>query len=57
MRSGEMRYAVVDRTAPPAWEAIGGADRLLIPAAIIVGGGAVGGCGSHHEAPRIAENL
>jgi ABC-2 type transport system permease protein len=53
----QMRYAIIDPTAPPAWEAIGGADRLLIPAAIVVGAFALGWWVFHREAPRIAENL
>jgi ABC-2 type transport system permease protein len=53
----QMRHAIIDPTAPSAAEAIGGADRLLIPAAIIVIAFALGWWVFHREAPRIAENL
>lgn len=53
----QMRHAVLDPGAPTAWEAIGGADRLLIPAAIVVISFALGWFVFKHEAPRIAENL
>jgi ABC-2 type transport system permease protein len=53
----EMRHAVVDQGAPHAWVAIGGATRLLIPAAIVVGTFALGLWVFNREAPRIAENL
>jgi ABC-2 type transport system permease protein len=53
----EMRHAVVDSGAPHAWEAIGGAGRLLIPAAIVLGVFALGLWVFNREAPRIAENL
>jgi ABC-2 type transport system permease protein len=53
----QMRHAVIDPSAPPAWEAIGGADRLLIPGGIIVGAFVLGWWVFHREAPRIAENL
>jgi ABC-2 type transport system permease protein len=53
----QMRHAIIDPTAPPAWEAIGGADRLLIPAGIVVVAFALGWWVFHREAPRIAENL
>ena len=53
----QMRHAVIDPTAPTAAEAIGGADRLLIPAGIVVIAFALGWWVFHREAPRIAENL
>jgi ABC-2 type transport system permease protein len=53
----QMRHAIIDPTAPGAAEAIGGADRLLIPAAIVAGAFALGWWFFHREAPRIAENL
>jgi ABC-2 type transport system permease protein len=53
----QMRHAMIDPTAPPVWEAIGGADRLLIPGGIVVGAFVLGWWVFHREAPRIAENL
>jgi ABC-2 type transport system permease protein len=53
----EMRHAVVDPTARPVWEAIGGAERLLIPAGIVLGAFVLGMLVFRREAPRIAENL
>jgi ABC-2 type transport system permease protein len=53
----QMRNAIIDPTAPPVWEAIGGAERLLIPGGIIVFAFALGWWVFHREAPRIAENL
>jgi ABC-2 type transport system permease protein len=53
----EMRHAMVDPGAPHAWEAIGGAPRLLIPAGIILVAVVLGGWVFAREAPRIAENL
>ena len=53
----EMRRAVVDPGARHAWEAIGAAPRLLIPAAIVLGTFALGMWVFMREAPRIAENL
>jgi ABC-2 type transport system permease protein len=53
----EMRHAVVDSGAPHAWEAIGGAGRLLIPAGIVLGVFCLGLWVFNREAPRIAENL
>ena len=32
----QMRHAMIDPDAPPVWEAIGGAERLLIPGGLIV---------------------
>ena len=53
----QMRHAMIDPAAPPVWEAIGGAERLLIPGGIIVVAFALGWWVFHREAPRIAENL
>jgi ABC-2 type transport system permease protein len=53
----QMRHAIIDPSAPPVWEAIGGADRLLIPGGIIVFAFLLGWWVFHREAPRIAENL
>ena len=53
----QIRHAVIDPTAPSAAELIGGADRLLIPAGIVVGVFALGLWVFNREAPRIAENL
>jgi hypothetical protein len=39
------------------WQAIGGAPRLLVPAAIVLGSVALGGWVFGREAPRLAENL
>jgi len=53
----QMRHAIIDPTAPSAAEAIGGADRLLIPLGIVVIAFALGWWVFRREAPRIAENL
>lgn len=53
----QMRHAVLDPGAPTAWEAIGGAERLLLPAAIVIFSFALGWWVFKREAPRIAENL
>ena len=53
----QMRHAVVDPGAPSAAEAIGGAPRLLIPAAIVIGVFSLGVWAFNREAPRVAENL
>jgi ABC-2 type transport system permease protein len=53
----QMRHAVVDGGAPQVWQAIGGAPRLLVPLAIVLGSVALGGWVFGREAPRIAENL
>ena len=53
----EMRHAVIDPSARPVWEAIGGVERLAIPAAIVVLVFALGWWVFRREAPRIAENL
>lgn len=53
----EMRHAVIDPGARHAWEAIGGAERLLVPAGIVLGVFVLGLWVFKREAPRIAENL
>jgi ABC-2 type transport system permease protein len=53
----EMRHMIVDPGAPHAWEAIGGATRLLIPGGLVVGVVALGAWAFAREAPRVAENL
>ena len=53
----EMRFSIPDPGARHVWTAIGGAERLLIPAAIVFGVLALGLYVFKREAPRIAENL
>jgi ABC-2 type transport system permease protein len=53
----QLRHAVIDPRAPDAAVAIGGAPRLLIPAAIVAFTFALGWWVFNREAPRIAENL
>jgi ABC-2 type transport system permease protein len=53
----QMRHAVVDSSASSAAEAIGGATRLLIPAAVVLITAIVGFWAFIREAPRVAENL
>jgi ABC-2 type transport system permease protein len=53
----EMRAAVIDPQAAHAWVAIGGAERLLIPGAIVAGTFALGWWAFNRAAPRIAEHL
>jgi ABC-2 type transport system permease protein len=53
----EMRHAVIDSSAPDAVAAIGGAGRLLIPLAVILGAFGLGLWAFNREAPRIAEHL
>ena len=53
----QVRHAVIDPGAPSAAEAIGGAERLLIPGGLIVGLFALGLWVFNREAPRIAEEL
>jgi ABC-2 type transport system permease protein len=53
----EARHAVIDPSARPVWEAIGGAERLLVPAAIVLAVFALGWWVFRREAPRIAEHL
>jgi ABC-2 type transport system permease protein len=53
----EMRHAVVDPGARHAWDAMGGAERILIPIGIVVVVFLLGLWVFRREAPRIAENL
>ena len=53
----QVRHAVIDPGAPSAAEAIGGAERLLIPGGLIVGLFVLGLWVFNREAPRIAEEL
>jgi ABC-2 type transport system permease protein len=53
----EMRHMVVDSGAPHAWEAIGGATRLLIPGGLVLAIILLGAWVFAREAPRVAENL
>jgi ABC-2 type transport system permease protein len=53
----QMRHAVVDPGAASAAEAIGGAARLLIPAAIVLVVAVVGIWAFVREAPKVAEHL
>ena len=53
----EVRYVLIDPTAPTAAEAIGGGVRLLIPLAVVIGAVALGAWVFAREAPRIAEDL
>jgi ABC-2 type transport system permease protein len=53
----QMRHAVVDPGASSAAQVIGGAPRLLIPAAIVVVVTVIGTWAFIREAPRVAENL
>ena len=53
----ETRHAVVDPTARPVWDAIGGVERLLVPGGIVVAVFVLGLWVFRRESPRIAENL
>jgi ABC-2 type transport system permease protein len=53
----EMRHAIVDPEARHVWESIGGAERLLVPAGIVLVAFALGWWAFNRAAPRIAENL
>jgi ABC-2 type transport system permease protein len=53
----QMRHALIDPTAPTAWEVAGGAHRMIVPLGIIVGVTALGLWYFNREAPRIAEEL
>jgi ABC-2 type transport system permease protein len=53
----QARHTLIDPSAPNAWDAVGGAPRLLVPAAILFGVLALGFWVFNREAPRIAEEL
>jgi ABC-2 type transport system permease protein len=53
----QMRHALIDPTAPTAWEVAGGAHRLVVPLGIIFGAFVLGLWYFNREAPRIAEEL
>jgi ABC-2 type transport system permease protein len=53
----QMRHALIDPTAPTAWEVAGGAHRMIVPLGIIFGVTALGLWYFNREAPRIAEEL
>jgi len=53
----QARHALIDPTAPSAAQAIGGAPRLLIPLAILVGVCVLGYLVFERSAPHIAEEL
>jgi ABC-2 type transport system permease protein len=53
----EMRHALIDPQAPSAAAAIGGAERLLVPLAIVIGLFALGLWAFYRESPRVAERL
>ena len=53
----QSRHSLIDETAPNAWDAAGGAQYLLIPAAIVAVLVIVGFVVFNREAPRIAEEL
>ncbi len=50
-----MRASVIDPQAAHVWVAIGGAERLLLPGAIVAGAFALGWWAFNRAAPRIAE--
>jgi ABC-2 type transport system permease protein len=53
----ESRHVLIDPSAPNVWQAAGGGNRLLVPAAIVLGTLALGFWVFNREAPRIAEEL
>jgi ABC-2 type transport system permease protein len=53
----QMRHAMIDPSAPSAADLIGGADRLLVPLAVMLVAVAAGAWLFRREAPRVAENL
>jgi ABC-2 type transport system permease protein len=53
----QMRHAVIDPNAPDVATVIGGAERLLIPAGIVLFVFVLGVWAFKREAPRVAENL
>jgi ABC-2 type transport system permease protein len=53
----EMRHAVIDPSAPPVWDAVGGWLRLLIPLGFTVALFVIAVLYFRREAPRVAERL
>jgi ABC-2 type transport system permease protein len=53
----QSRHSLIDETAPNAWDAAGGMQYLLVPAAIVLGLVVIGFVVFNREAPRIAEEL
>ena len=53
----QMRHAIIDPSAPTAAAAVGGAEWLLVPLAIVAAVFAIGAWTFARETPRIAENL
>jgi ABC-2 type transport system permease protein len=53
----QFRHAMLDPSAPSAAAAVGGAPRLLIPAAVVIGAFALGLWFFNREAPVVAEEL
>ncbi len=53
----QARHSLIDANAPNSWDAAGGAEYLLIPAAIVIALLALGFWVFNREAPRIAEEL
>jgi ABC-2 type transport system permease protein len=53
----QFRHAIIDPSAPSAADAAGGAEMLLIPAALLFGLAALGYWYFDREAPRMAEDL
>ena len=52
-----MRAAVIDPQAAHVWTVIGAPERLLVPAAIVLGTFVLGWWTFNRAAPRIAEHL
>ena len=53
----QARHSLIDENAPNSWDAAGGAEYLLIPAAIVIAFLVLGFWVFNREAPRIAEEL
>ena len=53
----QARHSLIDENAPNSWDAAGGAEYLLIPAAIVIAFLVIGFWVFNREAPRIAEEL
>ena len=53
----QFRHTLIDPNAPTAWQAVGGAEFLLIPVAISIGLVVLGIRTFNRQAPRIAEEL